>query len=915
MAGDARQRRGTLYRYRFGSAEFDEAAFTLRVGGAPVDVQRKPLEILALLLHHSGEVVTKDELLGTVWAGTVTVDAVVTTAINRLRSALGKDNADRIVNQPRVGYRFDGAVERAAVGRSLVSALDLKPSLPVPGRENFILRKLVGRSPGSEVWMARQAKTGAIRVYKFSPDGERLASLKREAMLSRVLHGSLGERDDIVRILDWSFETAPFFLECEYGGQNLVEWAEAEGCLQTMPLPARLEIFLQIVDAVAAAHGVGVLHKDLKPGNVLVAPKADGWQVRLTDFGNGRLLEPDRLEAMGITQLGLTVTQGFGGSSSGTPLYLAPELIAGQVPTLQSDVYALGLMLYQIILGDFGKPLTSGWERDILDGLLREDIVRATDCDPARRLDSAAELARRLRALDYRRAEQARHDAAAEVARAATEALKRSRARRPWVITTMVVLGLGLAVSVLAYLQVRQSARIAIDEFNVARALYNFLKDDLIAAADPATTGRSNVTIAEAAKVAAGKIDDAFKASPPDLRAALHIEMQKTFMELADYDAALVEGQRAVAVLRAEDKPDPRRLADAQLTMVDTLVQLSQLPEARDLLQSTERLLDDPGFSGSELEARLWLEKSALATGTLALPESLRAAEKAWTLTQHVADPSPSLREIVELNLADTYRLSGRLTEAEASFKDLIAWQTGKYGAEDARPNYSMVGLASVLFMQQRDDEALRLLNTATPLVERALGPDSHQAISAKDVLAGMDYSLQDYDEAARLWGEVATAVARRMGERSLLYLSTQNNIGMARHRQGQLAAAEPILRHALEVAKSEFAPTDPNVENLRYNLAYCLLDLRRSDEVPGLLDGLTPEALDRAQQEPDWEGRLAYQAGRLALQRGDRKAALAALTKAAEIIAARNPDGLITRDMIGALIKEALETGGKVDR
>src|SRR3546814_1344110 len=76
----------------------------------------------------------------------------------------------------------------------------------VPGREHFILDRQLGPAHAGEVWLARHDKTGEPRVYKFSADGEHLAALKREATLYRVLHDTLGERDDIIRVLDWNFD-------------------------------------------------------------------------------------------------------------------------------------------------------------------------------------------------------------------------------------------------------------------------------------------------------------------------------------------------------------------------------------------------------------------------------------------------------------------------------------------------------------------------------------------------------------------------------------------------------------------------------------------------------------------------------------------------------------------------------------
>src|SRR5690606_29429720 len=116
---------------------------------------------------------------------------------------------------------------------------------------------------------------------------------------------------------------------------------------------------------------------------------------------------------------------------------------------------------------DLRKPMVSGWERDIPDELLREDIAAATDGDRTRRIANVAELAERLRTLEARHAERERMAAAELAARAANEALQRSRARRPWIVAAMAILAVGLAVSTWLYRDAQLASRrtAAINEF------------------------------------------------------------------------------------------------------------------------------------------------------------------------------------------------------------------------------------------------------------------------------------------------------------------------------------------------------------------------------------------------------------------------------------------------------------------
>ena len=96
------------YRYRFEDVEFDEALSLVRVAGATVVVEPKPLQLLSELLRHPNEVVTRGHLFEVIWKGRETVDNVLGNAVNKLRNALGEQAGKRIVTVPRVGYRFEG---------------------------------------------------------------------------------------------------------------------------------------------------------------------------------------------------------------------------------------------------------------------------------------------------------------------------------------------------------------------------------------------------------------------------------------------------------------------------------------------------------------------------------------------------------------------------------------------------------------------------------------------------------------------------------------------------------------------------------------------------------------------------------------------------------------------------------------
>ncbi len=440
--------------WKFAGREFDESRLELRVGGKAVELELKPLELLVQLLRRASEVVTKDELLETVWPGLTVVDSSIATAIFKLRKALEDEDSTIIVTVPRIGYRLEAPVRNKAIPSAEFRAqIGLESGNLVPGREQWRLLRPLNATANSEVWLASHAKTHEPRVFKFAANEERLRSLKREVTVSRYLRESLGARPDFVRILEWSLDTSTYFLESEYGGPNLEQWAEEQGGLSEVPLSTRINLLREVAEAVSAAHSAGVLHRDLKPANILVTSHGAAIpQIKVGDFGSASLLDSSILEELGITNMGLTRTMnGRNHALAGTLLYMAPEILAGHPPTVTSDVYSLGIMLYQLAIGDLRRPLSAGWEAGIDDPLLREDIAAAACGDPARRLTSVAKLAERLTSIERRRAEQ---KVACEIRKSQDASLRKreeQRLRRPWMAIAAVAVFVAVAVSFYFY--------------------------------------------------------------------------------------------------------------------------------------------------------------------------------------------------------------------------------------------------------------------------------------------------------------------------------------------------------------------------------------------------------------------------------------------------------------------------------
>ncbi len=174
---------------------------------------------------------------------------------------------------------------------------------------------------------------------------------------------------------------------------------------------------------MASAHSLGIIHKDLKPSNILVRETQGIPKPVVADFGIGVLTDRTQLDKRNITETGILNTLlGNESSRTGTRLYAPPESLLGKPATTGFDVYAMGVFLYQVLIGNFDQPLGTGWEETLPDSgsisttLLIADIHEATRVDPTKRLLNLSTFAERLRSLDQRVAQRKKEIANAALA-------------------------------------------------------------------------------------------------------------------------------------------------------------------------------------------------------------------------------------------------------------------------------------------------------------------------------------------------------------------------------------------------------------------------------------------------------------------------------------------------------------------
>lgn len=347
---------------RFGPFELDVRAGELRKHGIPLRLPDQSFQILLMLLERPGEVVSRGDIRLRLWPNDTVVDfdQSISAAMRRLRSALG-DSADApryIETVSKRGYRFRAELENAAAATP--------ETRQIPPR--YRLLEKLGQGGMGVVYRAEDLQLGRQVAVKLLPgtDGEMperaMLRLEQEARTASSLN-----HPNICTIYGLeSFGDGPGIVMELLVGETLA----ARLARGRLPVLESLQIAIQVTAALAEAHHAGVVHRDLKPANIMLTRNG----VKVLDFGLAKVgpAQPISVES------GTSTAEG---EPPGTLRYMSPEQIQGRDVDALSDVFCLGLVVYEM-LG--GRPAFSAASADGLKtAILEREPARLSDVPPA----------------------------------------------------------------------------------------------------------------------------------------------------------------------------------------------------------------------------------------------------------------------------------------------------------------------------------------------------------------------------------------------------------------------------------------------------------------------------------------------------------------------------------------------------
>jgi serine/threonine protein kinase/tetratricopeptide (TPR) repeat protein len=653
------------------------------------------------------------------------------------------------------------------------------------------------------------------------------------------------------------------------------------GSSRELGLRRLLRRFTDVCNAIEYAHSRGVLHRDIKPGNVIVGKHGETLVV---DWGLAKPLgkvEPsaDSGERTLVPSSASGSAETLPGSALGTPAYMSPEQAAGDLDRLgpRSDVYSLGATLYCLLTG------RAPFEGDVGEVLRK---VQRGHFPPPRQLDPSIDRALEavcLKAMATRPedrypsckalAEDVERWAADEPVTAWREPFSRrarrwARRNRTAVSTAAVALVAGVVgLSAVAALQARSNAaltkangetRRALAETRAAQnataaalglseesrkqaeAVGDFLVDAL-KKPDPSADGK-DVKVADVLDQAAAGLEKGFSGSKAT-EGALLDALGKSYSGLglpqkaeAAHRKARAAREKALGPSHRETLRSATRHAGALWGVGRRADGLAMLAETRD---RQEALLgfDDPDTLETREELGWRYAQSGRAVEAIALLQPIVAARESKLGPDH-RDTLTSRN-----NLAVAYHNAGRRADAIALHEGTLKLRASKLGPDHPDTLNSRNNLGEAYRVADRSADAARMQEGTLKLLEAKLGPDHPNTLSSRNNLG----------EAYRAAGRSADALALHEGTLKLMEsklgpdhpntISSRNNLALTYGSVGRTADAIAVHEGTLKLAESKLGPDHPGTLTSRYNLGTAYRAAGRRAEAVRMFEATLPAA------------------------------------------------------------------------
>ena len=737
------------------------------------------------------------------------------------------DRVERFLEEPALGTDF--ALPAPAAAGAAPGGDDLV------GRQmgRYRIERRIASGGMGTVYLATRAddefvQRFALKVVKRGMDSEEIL---RRFRAERQTLASL-DHPNIARLLDGgATDTGQPFLVMEYvEGEPIDRYCDRH----RLGSAERLRLFLVVCDAVRHAHRNLVVHRDLKPANVLVT--AEGVP-KLLDFGIAKVLadEGPRL-ATAAHERRLT------------PEYASPEQITNGRVTTSSDVYSLGVILYELLTGHqprrFPTRTPAEIERVAVEGTTTPPSEAVTRVEAREAPGGGSEtitpeavgqargatpeqLRRRLRGdLDtivlaalrqeperrYASVEQLANDVRCHLEGLPVSARKDTFGyhaakfvRRHAAGTTVSVLAvLLLAVGAVAFARQARLAASQRDEAFLARdqseATTDFLRK-MLASVDPGVGGRE-VTVHEVLDAVAPRLEDELP-SQPLVQASLRSTIGRTYLSLGLLDQAEEQMRRAYDERRA-------RLGPRHHDVAESMGDLAELLYARRSLDEAEALLREALDVFREVRGE-------------------RNPDVARTLS----------------SLGAVLRAQGELDEAEQVHRLSLEIRRGLPEGYALDVAESLNNLAGVLLGRNRLEEAAELLAEAHSIRLTGLGPRHPLVAQSLDNQAVVLARMGQLERAEPLYREALALEEELLGASHPDVAVTQKNLAALYLAQRRYAPAEELLRASLATREGLYPPTDSRVFNTRIDLADALANLGRWDEATPLLEQALESARD----------------------------------------------------------------------